>query len=95
MRPRGEIRQAIGGAAKALADEQGSATWRELAQRACVGFDAARRTVENMARGGELEVAGSVRVEGSRRPMARYAPRTNWATATTGGLGDVMRAWGR
>lgn len=93
MRPRGEIRQVLGEAAQALAEERGGATWRELAQRACVGYQAARRTVQNMARAGELEACGTERVAHARRPMVRYAPRTNFATATTGSLDIVMRSW--
>lgn len=95
-RPQGEIRHALGQAATALAKEQGSATWRAMAERACVGFDAARRTVENMARAGELQPAGEERTPHSRRPMVRYAPGCgagNWATATTGELARVVTSW--
>lgn len=94
MRPRGDVRQLLGKAALALAEERGGATWRELAQRACVGYQTARRTVQNMARAGELQVCGSVRVEHARRPMARYTPRTSWAVSTRS-LDNVMRSWTR
>ena len=81
MRPRGEIRQALADAAAAIAAERiqrgdavVGATWRDMAVRACVGFDAAHDTVKNMARGGELVRTGSVKVQGARRPLAAYAP---------------------
>lgn len=87
MRPPGEVHQAIGRAAHALAAERavvprysvsGEAvagnTWRELSARACVGFSAGRTTVKNMARSGVLSAVGAMRVEGSRREMLLYAP---------------------
>lgn len=93
MRPRGEIRQVLGEAAQALAEERGGATWRDMAVRACVGFSKARETVKDMARAGELEPCGTERVAHARRPMVRYAPRTSFATATTGSIDIVMRSW--
>ena len=53
-RPAGEIRQALRTAAEALAELQGGCAWRDAAQTACVGFAAARQTMENMERAGEL-----------------------------------------
>lgn len=99
MRPQGEIRAALGSAAHALAAEQGSATWRDMAVRAGVGLQAARRTVENMERGGALQSVGFEKRPHSRRWMKLYAPSTNFATATTapGGADDplasVVKAW--
>lgn len=101
MRPSGEIRQVMIQAAQVLAEKQGGATWRDMAQwaldqRVCVGIVAVRRTVENMARAGVLAPVDTVRRPHSRRPMVRYAPRAeNWATATTGSLDCVLRSWGR
>ena len=70
-RPRGEVRQAIAQAAQSQAR---CFTWQDLAQHAGVGFAAARETVRNMARAGELMVVGELRVDGVRRPMVHYAP---------------------
>lgn len=94
MRPQGEIRRALSEAAKALKAEQRNATWRDIAQRACVGLLEGRRTVENMARAGELQAVGRVRVAHSSRPMVDYAPR-GMACVQTPGLDGLMRAWSR
>jgi hypothetical protein len=72
MRPRGEVREKLAEAARALAAERNAVTWRELAEHACVGYDLARRTVVNMARAGELERVGTVPT--GRRPEVTYAP---------------------
>ncbi|WP_428421939.1 hypothetical protein [Methylibium sp.] len=94
MRPRGEIRRALGDAAWQVAREHAEGcTWRELAQRACVGFDVARRTVENMARAGELMVSGTVAASGRGRPANRYVPAHSQARSTGPELNAVMRSW--
>jgi hypothetical protein len=96
MRPRGEIRQAISDAAYTL-KEQGGGTFRDLAQLACVGYQAAEATAKNMARAGELAVVGKVRVPNVRRPMNKYAPAEqgeNWITGATS-LSRVMQGWNR
>ena len=49
-------------------------TWRELSARASVDLGVGRMTVLNMARSGALVAQGTMRVEGSRRPMLLYAP---------------------
>lgn len=99
MRPRGEIRVALTEAAQALAKAGASAaTWRDMAQRAGVGYQAARQTVERMALHGDLRRAGEVRVPHSRRPMALYAPADRVAHAEpcpVGGLSGVANAWVR
>jgi len=93
-RPRGEIREALAGAAMALASEQDAATWREIAARAQVGFDAAHETIRNMVRAGELVDVGGHKPPGSSRYFRLYQPATNFATATTGApLDQVVRAW--
>jgi hypothetical protein len=94
MRPRGEIRQVLSDAARQLYQEQGGATFRELAQLSCVGFSAANTTVKNMRTAGELRPVGTVNVPGSKRPMVRYAPANDsaWITQPLG-LGDVMSRW--
>jgi hypothetical protein len=99
MRPRGEIRQALAQAATELARDRDGATWRDLAERACVGYLVARRTVENMARAGELQLVGHEKRAHSRRWVALYAPQqhANFATAATAveGLAGVIRSWRR
>jgi hypothetical protein len=79
MRPRGEIRSALFEAAERLAQVvDGVAvdgpTWRDLAEAAQVGYDDARRTVENMARAGELVRIGSAKAPDSPHWMGVYVP---------------------
>ena len=93
MRPCGHIRQALRDAAWAGAGDHG-VTWRDLAQRACVGFTAARHTVENMARAGELQATGSVQVHGVCRPMTLYEPVSQHADACRS-IDGVLRLWVR
>ncbi|RZI82608.1 MAG: hypothetical protein EOP38_15455 [Rubrivivax sp.] len=102
MRPRGEVRAALSGAALAWAREQQQAqpdqvkgvTWRQLAELACVGYAAARATVKNMVNAGELLPSGEMPVPGSRRPMATYLP-ANMQPPAAAGLDDVLHGWGR
>ena len=58
-------------------------TLRDLAQRACVGYDAARDTVRNMARSKVLRVVESNRVEYRNRLVHVYevAPTIDGAGA--------------
>jgi len=96
VRPPGEIRQALASAAVALASERGAVTWRDMAERAGVGYLAARRTVENMERAGALQPVGYAKRPHARRWMRLYEPSGNWATQTTGAdLAGVMSGWGR
>lgn len=80
MRPPGEIRLALLGAASKLHrfDEDAQvlrgATLSELAAKACVGKDAARQCVGNMKRAGELAIVHERRVDYRNRPVAEYAP---------------------
>lgn len=74
MRPRGEVREALAEAARALKAEQGAATWRELAARARVGFDLGFETVRNMTRAGELQVVGRAKAAGSSNWCKLYEP---------------------
>lgn len=71
MKARGEVRLALAEAAQSFGAR--GATWRQLAAAAQVGWDAARMTVENMVRAGQLVVVGSEAVPGSCRPMNRCA----------------------
>lgn len=103
MRPRGEIRQALSAAAQRVVQEQAAhqvapsdigATYLDMAHRACVGRQAARQTVSNMATAGELRPAGTVKVPGSRRPLTRYVPAANeaaWDACAC--LAQVINGW--
>lgn len=94
MRPRGEFREALATAARALHAEQGAATWRQIAARAQVGYADAHTTIRNMARAGELADVGAAKPAGSDRWHRLYEPaQRNFATATTGGLDQVVRGW--
>lgn len=102
MRPCGQVRLALGSAAEQLHAERGAATWRDIADRAQVGYTAARDTVRTMERAGVLERVGFEKRPHSVRWMALYAPREpgqqggNWSTQTTGdALAGVMRLWPR
>ena len=83
MRPAAEVRQALCAAAQA-AHACGGLTLRDLAERACVGLEPARRTVDNMTRAGVLRKVGERRVDYRNRPVAVYAP----AAAAGGGAGQ-------
>lgn len=91
-RPRGEIRQALHQAAWQLAAEAGGGTWRDIAARACVGYEAARRTIKNMAHAGELQAIDEVRVASSRRPMNRYIPAAG-VDSTSDALTELLALW--
>lgn len=87
MRPRGEIREALASAVAQLVPEVGPVNYLQAAQAARVGFDAAQRTLENMARAGELVRAGKHKPPGSPHWHNLYelpAPDAD----------DTPRAWG-
>ncbi len=81
MRPAGDVRAALLTACMELSTSGQGATLRELAQRACVGLESARQTVNNMARAGQLCIAGERRVAYRNRPVAEYRPATQTAAA--------------
>lgn len=96
MKP-GEVRKALDEAARQLHAEAGAATWRDMAERAGVGYLTARRTVENMERAGALVRVGAEKRAHSARWMNLYEPRAGVvapavATAT---LAFVVRSWPR
>lgn len=94
MRPAGEIRRALLDAARAVFAERGKgATWRELAQRARVGYAAAKQTSKDMARAGDLLRAGSVSVPGIRRPMTVFVPAAHHAAGAA--VDTLLHAWAR
>lgn len=69
MRPVGEIREALERAMR----QQGPGTSKAIAAAACVGYEAARRTLDNMVRAEHAEKRGSTRVPGVKRPVPVYA----------------------
>jgi transposase len=94
VRPPGEIRQALAQAAEALVREGGAASWRDMAERAGVGYHVAKVTVNNMVRAGVLQQAGVDKRAHSNRWVRLYEPGLNWATESTGcDLAEVTRSW--
>lgn len=93
MRPRGEIREALVKAAHDLHQERGAVTHRDLAERAQVGYEVARRTVDNMAEpGGDLVRTGRVLNDG-RHWMTLFAPADSGAFSAAVDLERAMRSW--
>ena len=100
MRPTGEVRQALLQAA-----QQGPGTLRQLAQRAQVGWDAARHTVPNMSRAGILRKVGEERVEYRNRlvhvyeavpdapPLPDLQPTPGWDDPVFYDLQNIFQAW--
>ena len=70
MRPRGSFGEV--GLALLNAARERPGTLRDLAQRACVGYDAARDTVRNMARSKVLRVVEAKRVDYRNRLVHVY-----------------------
>ena len=101
MRPAGEIRQALIQAAHDLAHSGRGATLAEIADRSCVGRDAARNCVKNMRRSGALQIVGERRVDYRNRPVAEYAPakvlslEDVQAMAGPAVLSNCMQSWTR
>jgi hypothetical protein len=89
-RPRGQFRAVIG-QAFAQFGERG-ATWRDAAERSGVAWSAAKYTVRDMARAGELAVVGAVQVQGIRRPMLAYVA-VDPPSAPGADLAEVIRGW--
>ena len=69
MRPRGEPRELL---AEEIRQLPGTA--RDLATRTQIGFEVARRTLDNMVRAGEATKLDPVRVPGVKRPVPVYGP---------------------
>lgn len=96
MRPRSEMRQALTTAARQIATERGTGfTWRDVARRAQVGWEAARVGVKVMARDGELQRIGSARQPQARRPMTLFALASPPSGDGTTALDTIMRTWAR
>lgn len=98
MKP-GEVRKALDEAARQLHAEAGAATWRDMAERAGVGYLTARRTVENMERAGALVRVGAEKRAHSVRWMNLYEPparaMAQGVPAAAPTLALVVRAWPR
>lgn len=95
MRPAGEIRAVLLEAVHTLALPERGPTLAELTAHTQVGELVARRTLDNMRRGGHVRIARTRRVDYRNRPVAEYAPPEE---ADTGAgfvdLGQVLSsAW--
>lgn len=96
MRPPGEIRQTLARSAVQLNEQRDGATWREMAEHAQVGYLDARRTVEHMARAGDLVVIGAEKRAHSRRWMNLYKPaepEPPQPASKAADLSAITRAW--
>lgn len=96
MRPAGEIRQALIQAARDLAHSGRGATLAELAEKACVGRDAARIHVPKLKSRGHLQIVCERRVEYRNRPVAEYAPAKVLSVEDVQGiavLSHCMQGW--
>lgn len=95
MRPVGDVRQALLAACIELATPTQGPTLRELAAKACVGLDAARRTVSDMSRANQIHKVRTRRVQYRNRPVAEYAPAGPECPQGGGAeLASVLQAWG-
>ena len=94
MRPAGEVHQALLQAARELATPERAASLAELASKACVGLAAARRTVGNMTRRGQLEIVRERKVEHRNRPVAEYAPAGQSPPSTNEAAAAVCAVFG-
>lgn len=99
MRPASEIRQALFSAARDLVAELGlpdrGPSLAEMATRACVGRDAARRCIDNMRRAGHLRIVGERKVDYRNRPVKEYMPvEPQERYASQQGWADLDRCMG-
>ena len=96
-RPRGEVRAAL----LAVPSLHGPSTLRELFERSQVGYDAARYTLQDCVRAGDLVVVGRERRPNAKRWVQLYdVPPTGDAQALgepqDGGLvvlGEALARW--
>lgn len=96
MRPAGEIRQALLRAACQLATQERGPTLQEIASTAQVGFAAARRTVDNMCRAGQLRcISDRRKVTYRNRRVAEYIPADPACQADSTELSNAIAAWSR
>ncbi len=92
-RPAGEVRQALLSAAQDLATPERGPTLSELATRAQVGLPAARRTVDNLTRAGQLMVARTRTVDYRNKPVAEYQPAPPPTQSVADDLNRAMALW--
>ena len=96
MRPAGEVRQALLHACVRLATPERGVTLREMAHAAQVGLDAARSTVRDMRRAGQLRIEGERQVDYRNRPVSVYMPALPAQQGQGKGcmaLAHVLRVW--
>ena len=96
MRPAGEVRQALLQACAALAVPGQGVTLREMAHEAKVGLLAARHTVSDMRRAGQIHKVRERTVAYRNRPVAEYVPATPASINPNRGcmsLANVLRVW--
>lgn len=91
MRPAGEIREALLSSCRSLVTAERAPTMRELATHAQVGNEAARRTVENMARYRVLVKVRERVVDYRNRPVNEYVPADMVQEAH--GFVDLAAVW--
>jgi hypothetical protein len=94
MRPAGEVREALLDAVRTLATPTRGPTLTELARKACVSQQAARRTVDNLCRSGVLTIPRTRKVLYRNRPVAEYAPASP-SDSPIVDLATLLAAWGR
>ncbi len=96
MRPAGEVREAVLDAARALVTPTQGPTLAELARKARVSQQAARRTVDNLCRCGALTIPRTRKVLYRNRPVAEYEPaKPPSANSSIVDLATLLAAWGR
>ncbi|MDP3650925.1 MAG: hypothetical protein Q8R67_04495 [Rhodoferax sp.] len=71
------------------------ATLRELAERGCVGFKAARLAVGRMRNRGQLDIVGWRKVDYRNRPVAEYAPMVPSLPDGADALAYFIAGWAR
>ena len=80
------MRQALADAIARLHAERGPVNYRVVAAATQVGFDVARVTLDNMARAGDLKVAGREKPAGAAHWLNLYEP--------LGAPDDTPQPWG-
>lgn len=94
MRPLGEVSEVLLRTLCERSCERGPMTARELAVAAQVGFEVARRTLDNLVRAGHVAHAGFNMPPGTSRWQARYAP-IDAAADHAEALASVVYSWPR
>jgi hypothetical protein len=96
MRPAGEVRSVIADALRQV----GPMTLRDIAERCQVGYDACRRTLDNMVRGRAVHIVGSEKREHCDKWVALYdlVPEPESCSDGMAGVGlleSAMALWSR